>query len=382
VPVRELSRGFQQRVSLARSCLHDPSFLLLDEPFTGLDRETTENLSALLRRLPELGKTVVFSTHDFEQGSAIAERLVAVERGSVRYDGPLSLAPLDALGIAARKAEHSKRKTEEVGAGLTPRQSGPLTPARSPGAEPVAEARVSGYRSSGVQTTPFLLMRNLRVVWAIFVKDLTIEWRHRETLPAMCVFGLLVVFLFNFAFEPAREESLRLLPGLLWIAFAFAGILGFNRSFAAERENGCLDGLSLAPIDPGAIYLGKMIANVVFLGIAEAVVVFAASLWYNFSFVPFLRWFSFIVLLGTLGFTALGTIFGAIAANTRMREVMLPVLQFPVAFWVLILAIDATSGALRGESASGIAAGVKLLAGVSAVFWVASFLLFEYVLEE
>jgi heme exporter protein B len=125
-----------------------------------------------------------------------------------------------------------------------------------------------------------------------------------------------------------------------------------------------------------------MIANVVFLGIAEAVVVFAASLWYNFSFVPFLRWFSFMVLLGTLGFTALGTIFGAIAANTRMWEVMLPVLQFPVAFWVLILAIDATSGALRGEAASDIAAGVKLLAGVSAVFWIASFLLFEYVLEE
>src|SRR5574340_977445 len=98
-------------------------------------------------------------------------------------------------------------------------------------------------------------MRSLSVIWAVLVKDLTVEWRHRETLASMCVFGLLVVFLFNFAFEPAREETLRLLPGLLWIAFAFAGILGFNRSFAAERENACLEGMLLAPIDLSAIYV-------------------------------------------------------------------------------------------------------------------------------
>src|SRR5215470_14846450 len=127
-------------------------------------------------------------------------------------------------------------------------------------------------------------MQNLRIVWTIFLKDLRVEWRSRETLASMCVFGLLVVFLFNFAFETAREETLRLLPGLLWIAFAFAGVLGFNRSFAAERENACLDGLALAPIDPGAIFLGKMLANLLFLAIAELMVVVVSSLWYNFSF--------------------------------------------------------------------------------------------------
>ncbi len=224
-------------------------------------------------------------------------------------------------------------------------------------------------------------MYTLKVIWTIFVKDLRVEWRNRETLASMCVFGLLVVFLFNFAFQTAREETLRLLPGLLWIAFAFAGILGFNRSFAAERENACLEGLILAPIDPSAIFLGKMLANLFFLGIAEVVVVFAASLWYNFSFVPSLKPFALIAFAGTLGYAALGTIFGAIAANTRMREVMLPVLQFPVAFWVLILAIDATSDALRAEGTGGYA-GVLRVAGVSVVFVVASYLLFEYVLEE
>lgn len=104
VPVRELSRGLQQRVSLARAFLHDPRFLLLDEPFTGLDAATTELLENLLRRLPEQGKALIFSTHDFDQGTAIARRLVALEGGRVRYDGPFAHAPLEALRIAREKA--------------------------------------------------------------------------------------------------------------------------------------------------------------------------------------------------------------------------------------------------------------------------------------
>lgn len=222
----------------------------------------------------------------------------------------------------------------------------------------------------------------LTSIWTIFVKDLRVEWRSREALSAMCVFGLLVVFLFNFSFNTGREESLRMLPGLLWIAFAFAGILGFNRSFAAERENGCIEALAMAPVDPGAIFAGKLLANLVFLSIAEAVMVFAAALWYNFSFIPALGSFCTIVLLGTLGYAALGTIFGAVAANTRMREVMLPVLQFPVAFWILVLASDASADALRGAPPAAVRGGIERVGGVSLVFTVASFLLFEYVLEE
>jgi len=224
-------------------------------------------------------------------------------------------------------------------------------------------------------------VRNLRIIWAIFVKDLRVEWRHREALASMCVFALLVVFLFNFAFEPGREESLRLLPGVLWVAFAFAGILAFNRSFAIERENMCLEGMALAPVDPGIVYLGKMLASLFFLGIVEAVVVFAASLWYNFSFVPPLPWLVLIVFLGTVGYVAVGTIFGAVAANTRMREVMLPILQFPVAVPVFIGAIEATTGALKGDAPGDYATWINLLAGFDVVFVVLSFLLFEYVVE-
>jgi heme exporter protein B len=225
-------------------------------------------------------------------------------------------------------------------------------------------------------------MHQARIVWTVFAKDLRVEWRNRETLALMCVFGLLVVFLFNFTLQGSHEEALRTLPVVLWVAFAFVGILGFNRSFAAERENACLEGMMLAPADPGAIYLGKMLANFLFLSIAEVVVVIAASLWYNFSFIPSLRWFVLTAFLGTLGYVAVGTVFGAIAANTRMREVMLPVLQFPVAVPIFVGAIEASSGVLRGAEPSEYANWLKLLAAFSIVFVVLSYLLFEYVLEE
>jgi heme exporter protein B len=225
-------------------------------------------------------------------------------------------------------------------------------------------------------------MRSLDIIWTLFRKDLRVEWRQRETLAAVCVFGVLVVVLFNFAFAPAGEESLRLLPGVLWIAFAFAGILAFERSFAAERQNACLDGLRLAPVDPGLIYLAKMFATLVFLAVAEAVIVFVCALLFNFSFLPSLKWFILIVFLGTLGYIAVGITFGAVAANTRMRQVMLPVLQFPVIVPIFIAAIEATTSVLKGDPAGAFAGWVKLLIAFSVIFIVLSFLLFEYVLEE
>jgi heme exporter protein B len=125
-----------------------------------------------------------------------------------------------------------------------------------------------------------------------------------------------------------------------------------------------------------------MLANLVFLGIAECVIVFAAGLWYNFSFVPSLGWFALITFLGTAGYVAVGTTFGAIAANTHMREVMLPVLQFPIAVPVLIAGIEASTGALKGDPPASYAGWIKLAAGFAVIFTVLSYLLFEYVLEE
>jgi heme exporter protein B len=198
----------------------------------------------------------------------------------------------------------------------------------------------------------------------------------------MCVFGILIVFLPNFAFEPGREESLRLLPGLLWISFAIAGVLCFNRSFAVEREHACLEGMALAPAAPGLIYLGKMFANLFFLGVAECVIVFAVGLWYNLSFVRSLGWLALITFLCTVAYVAVGTTFGAIATHLHLRKVMLPVLQFPVALPVLIAGIEASTGALKGDPLSSYAGWLGLAGGLAVIFIVLSYLLFEYVLKE
>jgi heme exporter protein B len=226
------------------------------------------------------------------------------------------------------------------------------------------------------------LRRTLVIVRALLWKDLRVEWRQRETLASVCVFGVLVVLLFDFGFSMTGEASLRLLPGVLWIAFAFSGILAFNRSFAAERQNACLDGLRLAPVDPGLIYIAKLAANLIFLAVAEIVIVFVAALFFNFSFLPSLRWFTGVVFFGTLGYAAVGVTFAAVAANTRMREVMLPVLQFPVVIPIFIAAIEATTSVLKADPAANFGGWVRLLVAFGIIFIVLSFLLFEYVMEE
>ena len=226
------------------------------------------------------------------------------------------------------------------------------------------------------------MMRSLSLIGTLFAKDVRIEWRQRETVASVCVFGLLVVLIFHFGFQPAGEESPRVLPGLVWIAFAFSGILSFNRSFEAERENACLEGLYLAPVDPGLIYLAKLLANLLFLGIAESVIVLATAVWYNFSFLPSFKWFVLIVFLGTFGYAAVGATFAAVSANTRMREVMLPVLQFPVVFPLFIASVEATRSALSGNISPEMMSWIKLLAGFAVIFTVLSYLLFEYVMGE
>jgi heme exporter protein B len=222
----------------------------------------------------------------------------------------------------------------------------------------------------------------LKKIAAIFLKDLRMEWRTRENLVTICLFSVVVVFIFNFGFEPTREETLRILPGLLWVAFAFAGIWGCNRSFASEKENGCLEAVTMAPMDPGVIYLGKVLANLLFILSAEVVVLLVAVFWYNLPARSLNGWLLLVIFLGTLGYVAVGTLFAAIAVNTRMREVMLPILHFPVAVPVFIAAMESTSGALRAQPAEEYMGWIRLLFSFSIIFTTASYLLFGYVTEE
>lgn len=230
-------------------------------------------------------------------------------------------------------------------------------------------------------------MRFLDVVAAIFRKDLQAEIRSKEILASMFVFAVLVLVIFNFTLSLDGERTRELGPGILWVAFIFSGVLGLNRTFASERENRSLDGLKLAPVDRSAIYFAKLASNLTFMLVAEVLLLPLFGLFFNFNLLTDLNpaellTFVLVVFLGTLGYVAVGTTLAAIAANTTMREVMLPLLLFPVAVPVVIGASESTRVLFQHDPLGNPWQWVRVLAAFATIFMVVSWLTFEYVLEE
>jgi heme exporter protein B len=218
----------------------------------------------------------------------------------------------------------------------------------------------------------------LAIVW----KDIVAELRTKEMFSAMFVFAVLVIVVFNFAFDlrVSGERVRQVAPGALWVAFSFAGVLGLNRAFVLERDRGCLEGLLLAPVDHSAIYFGKMISTLLFMLVVEALMlpVFTA-----FFGVNLFDWrLILIIFMGTLGFAGVGTILSAMTAQTRAREVLLPILLLPVAAPVLIAAVKATAGILDGLEMAEIARWLQLLLAFDLIFPAAAFMTFDYVVKE
>lgn len=213
------------------------------------------------------------------------------------------------------------------------------------------------------------------LVW----KDLVSEFRTKDTLGAGVVFALLVLVIFNFAFELRVENVEAVGPGVLWITFIFAGMLGIGRGFASERDRGTLDGLLLAPIDRRVLYLAKMLTNVLLMAIVEIVALPIAVALFNLQ----LAWIEtmLVVALGTIGFAGVGTLIAAITSNTRAREVMLPLLLFPLAVPVVIASVKATALAFGARPTDSIP-WLQLLVGFDAILVATSFLVFEYVIED
>jgi heme exporter protein B len=221
----------------------------------------------------------------------------------------------------------------------------------------------------------------MSVFLAILWKDLVTEWRSRDRAVAMGVFAFLVVIVLHFAL-PARDADLgqRLAPGLLWVAYVFAAILGLNRAFALELENEALSGLALAPGDRGFVFLGKAAANFVILGAVQGATALFFALAFGVDLAPVAGRLAIVVALGSLGLCTIGTLFAAVAVRTRYREVMLPLLLLPLLVPVLLGAVDATAGLL--ESGTLRWPPVQLLLVADAIFAIVSFVSFEYVLDE
>jgi len=219
-----------------------------------------------------------------------------------------------------------------------------------------------------------------KAIAAIAWKDLAAELRSRELLSAMLVFSLLVILIFNFALELDIATRRSVTSGVLWATFAFAGTLGLNRSMAIEKDRGCLDGLLLAPVDRSAIYFGKVISNLAFMLIVEAIVLPIYSVLYNVNlFQPGLL---MVILLGSIGYVAVGTLLSSMAVQTRTRDVLLPILLFPVVVPILIAAVKASGGYLTNAPMTDILPWLNLLIVYDVIFTAIAFMVFDFVVEE
>jgi heme exporter protein B len=218
----------------------------------------------------------------------------------------------------------------------------------------------------------------LEQVFAILWKDIRCELRSKQTWTGMALFALLVLVIFNFAFDLRVDNKSAVAPGALWVAFVFASLLGLGRTIAAEREKGSMDRLLLCPVDRKAIYLAKLLGNLLFIGVVELVAlpIYAAL----FDVPLFASGLIPIVLLGTLGIATVGTLFSAMAAATRARELLLPILVFPLIVPIVIGAVRATAALLAPVANDPPWLG--LIIAFDAIFLSVATLTFGYVIEE
>ncbi len=354
--VRTYSRGMQQRLAIARALLHDPELLLLDEPYTGLDQDASAMLDQVLRQVAAQGRTVIMTSHDLSRAAALATRFAVLSRGrivaSVRRE---DIADGELLDFYRRAVNGDLPPTPEI------------VPPQAPSAPP--RTAPSRKETSFVRTT-------LAVLW----KDLAAEFRSRELLSAMLVFSLLVILIFNFALDLNPKARLAATPGVLWVTLTFAGTLGLNRSMAIEKDRGCMDGLLLAPVDRSAIYFGKMLSNLAFMLLVAVVVLPVYSLLYNINLLqPALL---VTVALGSIGYIAVGTLLSAMSVQTRTREMLLPILLFPVLVPALIAAVKASDGILQALAFSDIRPWFNLLITYDVVFTAVAYMVFDYIVEE
>lgn len=222
----------------------------------------------------------------------------------------------------------------------------------------------------------------LRQAWTIYAKDLRLEWRTLDSLPAMFFFALLVLVIFQFAIDFTTTPFTELGPGVLWVTFTFAGILSLSHSFAIEREEDCMQGLLLSPAEPGAIYVGKALSNLTMILGMQVVVLPLSAVLFDFPLSGRVGALAVVLLVHSLGFAGVGTLLGAITARTRRAEVLLPIILFAVCVPIIISAVKSTGLVMAGRPLAETREWLTIAGAFDAILLSASFLTFEHVIEE
>ena len=219
-----------------------------------------------------------------------------------------------------------------------------------------------------------------KAVFAIVQKDLAAEYRSRELISSMMVFAVLVIIIFNYTLNLEPNLRAKVTAGVLWVTFAFAGNIGLNRSMAVEKDRGCLDGLLLAPVDRSAILFGKAISTLIFMLLVEIIMLPIYGLFYGVNLLnPGLL---MVMLLGSIGYVVVGTLLSGMAVQTRTRDILLPIILFPIIIPILLAAVDASNGYLNGLEIAKIQPALSLLIALDVIFTALAYMVFDYVVEE
>ena len=219
-------------------------------------------------------------------------------------------------------------------------------------------------------------------VAAIVWKDFITELKTRELFSSMFIFALLVIIIFIFSIDLSIVKVSEVGPGVLWVAFLFAGTIGLNRSFMLEKENDCLQGLLLAPIDRTVLYFGKLLSNFVFLLTMEFFILPLFMIFFNVDILSNILPLIYVIFIGTLGFCAIGTLLSSLSANLKTRDIMLPILLYPLMIPIVIGSVRMTGQVLTGEPLSELMNWVSLTLCFDIIYIAVSIMTIDFVLEE
>ncbi|MBM2802615.1 MAG: Heme exporter protein [Deltaproteobacteria bacterium] len=224
-------------------------------------------------------------------------------------------------------------------------------------------------------------MELLKHTYLVLSKDLLLELRRRDSVLTMFFFGTLLLFVFHFSFDLPPDKVAEMAPALLWLAFLFTGTLGLAQLFQAERENHCLDALLLSPLDRGALFLAKTSFNLILMLLVELVVMPLFWILFNLSAWNLLPQLFLVTLLGTIGFCVLGTIMSALTLRARARELLLPLVLFPLMIPVILATIRCMESVLKNGEFGDAVSWLKLLLGFDVIFMTVGVLIFDWVIE-
>ena len=339
-PAGVLSRGNRQRLTLARALMHAPRILLLDEPFTGLDEESTQRLLRILQTLVDSGRTVIMTTHDRMIVESGPRRLIRLHAGAVAEDRE-------------------------------------ITPARPSGGVGGPDG---DYVPAFLQPTLRMPPKLMAAAIAIASKDLRIEARTRDVLGSAGLFALCVLVTASFT-SPPGETASGMATGVLWISLLFATLLGVGRTMGREQSDRGIEGLLLSPTPKPAIYLGKAMASLVLMAFVALATVLLFIVFMAGSATVNVGALAGVLAIGTFGLVVVGTLFSGIAVGSRLGESMLPLLVMPVVIPLMVGSVELTRQTLGGE-VGGIWQWLAILGSFDLLMLLAALATFVFVIEE